>query len=553
MALVRATGIVGSGTLMSRALGFVRDMVIARTFDVGGATDAFFVAFRIPNFLRRLFAEGSFSLAFVPVFAEYYQRGDRRALKELLDAVTGALLAALLVVTGLGILGAGIVITIFAPGFVDDPQRFELARDLLRVTFPYLLFISLTALAGGVLNTLGRFFVPAVTPVLLNIALIAAALVWSPCFAEPVTALAWGIFVAGIGQLLLQIPILSRLGVLPRPRWRPGHAGVRRIARLMVPTLIGSSVAQINLLLDTLLASLLISGSVTWLYYADRLLEFPLGVFGVALSTVILPVLSRSYAANDGEGGRRTLAWALRWAALISLPAGVGLGLLAAAILTALFAYGAFTADDARYAAWALSAYAGGLPAFILIKALAPAYYARQDTRAPVRIAIVAMVTNMVLNVIFITVAAGYLQSAWPQSGGQWLSMVAATPGVHAALALASAVSGWLNAALLWRGLRRRELIPPPSDWWPVAWRSLLAAFIMALALLLLSQWWWPRAVDPAWLRILALFSLVAAGASVYFVVLWILALPWALLRTPTQTDSPRTSASGSAKVGVEK
>ncbi|MEE4297528.1 MAG: murein biosynthesis integral membrane protein MurJ, partial [Wenzhouxiangella sp.] len=292
MSLLRSTFNFGAMTLVSRVLGFVRDIVLARSFGANAATDAFFVAFKIPNFLRRLFAEGSFSLAFVPVLAEYREKGDQAALKSLIDATAGVLLSVLLVITAVGMMGAPWVVRVFAPGFADNTEQLALAADMLRVTFPYLLFIALTALAGGILNTLGRFALPALTPALLNISLIVAALGFSSFFAEPVKALAWGVLVAGILQLLVQLPLLARHGVLPRPVAQFSHPGVRRILRLMVPTLFGSSVAQINLLLDVLLASLLISGSLSWLYYADRLMEFPLGLFGVALSTVILPSLA---------------------------------------------------------------------------------------------------------------------------------------------------------------------------------------------------------------------------------------------------------------------
>lgn len=538
MALIRATGIVGSGTLLSRVLGFVRDMVIARVFGAGLATDAFFVAFRIPNFFRRLFAEGSFSLAFVPVFAEYYKQQDTRHMRQLVDAVSGALLAALLVMTAIGVLGAGWFVRLFAPGFLDQAEQFALARDLLRITFPYLFFISLTALAGGILNTMGRFFVPAVTPVLLNVSLITAALLGAPHFTRPITALAWGIFVAGVLQLALQVPVLMRLHVLPRPRWQLNHPGVKKVAVLMVPTLLGSSVAQINLLFDTLLASLLISGSVTWLYYADRLLEFPLGVFGVALGTVILPTLSKRVAEGAVEEQRQTLAWALRWSWLIALPAAVGLGVLAPAILLSLFAYDAFTVADAEYASWALSAYALGLPAFILVKALAPAFYSRQDTKTPVRIAVAAMLLNMVLNVVFITFTAIYLNAGLAgvlsmQLDEGWLSMLAQQPGAHAGLAVASAASAWLNAGLLWRGVKRHGHAPGVSELMPVLWRCLLACLVMGVVLFMLPHAWFPAETDSALWRVGQLVGLIVIGGLCYFGTLFATALPWNSLRSP--------------------
>ncbi len=381
MKLLKSTVSVGSATIVSRILGFVRDIVFARYFGVSGETDAFFLAFKIPNFMRRLFAEGSFSLAFVPVLSEVRESGDRQALKDLIDNVTGTLAGILLVITAIGILAAPAVLAIFAPGWlIQGRPEFQLSADMLRITFPYVLLISLTALSGGILNTFERFLVPALTPVLLNISLIAAVLL-SSRMEVPVKALAWGVLAAGIAQLLIQIPALMKLGVMPRPRWGWQHSGVRKILRLMIPTLIGSSVAQVNLLLDMVIATFLVSGSVTWLYYSDRLLEFPLGVFGVALSTVILPNLSRKFAARSPQAFSATLDWALRLALIITLPAALGLAVLAKPILITLFQYQAFVLSDVEMSALSLAAYATGLPAFIAVKVLAPGYYARQDTR----------------------------------------------------------------------------------------------------------------------------------------------------------------------------
>jgi len=528
--LLKSTANVGAATLLSRLSGLGRDLVIARVFGAGAATDAFFVAFRIPNFLRRLFAEGSFALAFVPLLAEYRARGDRAALRDLLDATSGVLLAALLLITAAAMLGARYVIMVFAPGFIDDPQQWRLAGDLLRLTFPYLLLISLTALAAGILNTFGRFFLPALTPVLLNLSLIAAALAAHAWFTIPVTALAAGVAVAGALQLAFLMPSLIRLGLLPRPRWRPGHEGVRRILRLMLPTLFGSSVAQINLLIDTLLASLLLTGSVSWLYYADRLLEFPIGVFGVALATVTLPALARHHANGEMEHGRRTLAWGIRWVWVIGLPAAFGLGLLAERILTALFAYGEFSAPDAALSAWAVIAYAPGLPAFLLIKSLAPAYYARQDTQTPVKIAVAALLANMVLNLAFLALGLGLFTTP---ADGSLLHRLGTTPGLHAALALASSSSAWLNAGLLWRGLERRGLTPEARG---LAWvfaRAGAASLVMAAGL----TWATPQfagwfQAGAAW-RIGALAVLVAGGALLYLSAARLFGLRPADLREP--------------------
>jgi putative peptidoglycan lipid II flippase len=449
MKLLKSTATVGAATMLSRILGFVRDVVLARMFGASGETDAFFLAFRIPNFMRRLFAEGSFSLAFVPVLSEYKANGDKQALRDLIDHVTGTLAGILLVLTSVGILAAPLVLSIFAPGWVaDERPEFSLSAGMLRITFPYIMLISLTALAGGILNTFGRFLVPALTPILLNVSLIAAAVLLAGHLEVPVTALAWGVLVAGFAQLLIQVPALVHLGLLPRPRWGWRHSGVRRIIKLMIPTLFGSSVAQVNLLVDSIIATFLVTGSVSWLYYSDRLLEFPLGVLGIALATVILPNLSQKHAKASTAEFSATLDWALRLAVIITVPAAVGLIILAGPILITLFQYDAFQADDVRMSAYSLVAYSAGLPAFIAVKVLAPGYYARQDTRTPVKIAIMAMVTNMLLNLLFV----GLLLN-----GG--------FEGPHAGLALASSVAAYLNAMLLLRGLSKREVFAPEKGW----------------------------------------------------------------------------------------
>ena len=331
--LLRSTAVFSSMTFLSRVFGLVRDQVYAAVFGASPAMEAFVVAFRIPNFMRRLSAEGSFSMAFVPVLAEYKANGDRAAVKDLIDRVTGTLTAFLLVLTGVAVLAAPWVMRVFAPGFEPGSEQSRLATEMLRITFPYVLFISLASLAGGILNTYERFAIPALSPVLLNVAMIAAALGLAPQMPrwgfEPVVALAWGVFAAGILQLAFQLPSLARMGLLPRPRLPAGHPGVRKIMRLMVPTLFGSSVAQFNLLFNTMAASMLFSGSVAWLYYSDRLLEFPLGMFGVAIGTVILPHLSSRHAASDPDGFSKGLDWGFRLCLLIGLPACLGLILCA--------------------------------------------------------------------------------------------------------------------------------------------------------------------------------------------------------------------------------
>lgn len=500
MQLLKSTAKVGAATITSRVLGFIRDMVLARYFGASGETDAFFLAFKIPNFMRRLFAEGSFSLAFVPVLSEVRASGDPQALKDLVDHVAGTLAGVLLAITALGILAAPVVLAIFAPGWaIEGRAEFALSAEMLRITFPYILLISLTALAGGILNTFDRFLIPALTPVLLNLSLIAAAVLLSARMEVPVMALAWGVLLAGIVQLLVQAPALMRLGLLPRPRWGWRHSGVRKILGLMIPTLIGSSVAQINLLLDTVIATFLVAGSVSWLYYSDRLLEFPLGVFGVALSTVILPNLSLKFARQNPQGFSATLDWALRLALIITLPAAFGLAILAAPILVTLFQYEAFRMSDVEMSALSLAAYAAGLPAFIAVKVLAPGFYARQDTRTPVKIAIIAMVANMLLNLAFV------------------VSLLAVDfRGPHMGLALASSVAAYINAGLLYRMLRRQDAYRPEAGWG----RVLLAVGLGCAAMVMVLAWQSPQLAQWAqWgasARTTRLVFLIVLGAAVY-------------------------------------
>ena len=434
--LLRATATVGSMTALSRVFGLLRDIVLARLFGASTGMDAFLVAFRIPNFFRRLFAEGAFTQAFVPVLAEYREQRRDEEVQALLDQIFATLSLVLSLFTVIGILSAPLVISLFAPGFLgsEDPRQ-VLATELLRITFPYLLFISLTAFAAGILNTWRHFAIPAFTPVLLNLSLIACAIFLAPHMAKPVTALAWGVFIAGIAQLLLQVPFLVRLGKLPRLRWRADRAGGRHVFRLLVPALYGASIVQINLLVDTFMASFLITGSISWLYFSDRLMEFPLGVFGIALATVILPQLAREYARATMGHFASVLRWGLRWVWLVALPASVGLILLAEPLLFTFFQYDQFRTTDVHMAARSLIAYAAGLVAFMLIKILAAAFFSRQQMSPPVRVATVAMIANIVLNIALIG------------------------PLAHAGLALATTLSAALQAFLLFILLYRLGLI----------------------------------------------------------------------------------------------
>ncbi len=519
--LFRSTAVVSGMTFLSRVLGLVRDIVVARFFGAGMATDAFFVAFKIPNFLRRLFAEGAFSQAFVPVLSEYQTQKGRDQTQALIDQTAGRLALTLFVVTVIGVITAPILIYLFAPGFTDLGRR-EMAVDMLRITFPYLFLISLTAFAGAILNAHNRFALPAFTPVLLNLSLIAAAIWLSPQLATPIHALAWGVFIGGVSQLALQAIALQRLGLLPRWK-RPsqeeaaaGAEGVRRILKLMLPALFGTSVSQLNLLLDTLLASLLVAGSVSWLYYADRLMEFPLGVYGIALSTVILPGLSRKHAAADAEQFSATLDWALRMVVLIALPASVGLGVLAGPLLSTLFERGEFMTSDVRMAQVALWAYASGVLAFILVKVLANGYFARQDTKTPVRIGIIAMLSNMLLNLLFI--------------GVLWLFDSGA---LHAGLALATAVAAFINAYLLGRGLRREGVLQWGPGWRPLLRQVSIASAVIGVVLFWLQPDLEAWSVADTWTRVLWLLGLVLLGKALYFASLWLTGLRPAHLKHP--------------------
>jgi len=523
--LLRSTAVFSAMTLVSRVSGLVRDQVYAGVFGANPAMDAFLVAFRIPNFLRRLSAEGSFSMAFVPVLSEYRERHDHAAVKALVDRVAGTLLAVLLVLTALAVLAAPWVIRVFAPGFDPAGPQGLLATEMLRITFPYLLFISMASLAGGVLNSYQRFAVPALSPVLLNVSMITAALALAPRMEQPVMALAWGVLVAGVLQLGFQLPSLTRLGLLPRPRWGAAHEGVRRVMRLMVPTLFGSSVAQLNLLLNTVVASMLVGGSVTWLYLGDRLLEFPLGMFGVAIGAVILPHLSRRHAAADPDGYSKALDWGLRLCLMIAVPACLGLMLCAEALVATLFQHGRFTAYDTRMARLTVVALSTALPAFLLVKVLAPAFYSRQDTRTPVKAGVVAVLANLVAIAVFLALALGLTEAgreAWAAGGGDLRVALKALPGAHGCLALATAVAGWTNALQLWWFLRRARVFNPEAGWGRFARQLLVASAAMVVVVLaLLSAWdgwtgWhWGE-------RVWKLAVLVGAGALAYVATLWL-------------------------------
>jgi putative peptidoglycan lipid II flippase len=499
LSLLRALATVSGLTFVSRVLGFVRDVVIAGTFGAGLATDAFFVAFRIPNLLRRLFAEGAFSQAFVPILAEYKAKHGADETRRLVDRVATALFLALAVATALGVAAATLIVYVTAPGFAATPEKFDLTVAMLRITFPYILFISLVSLAAGILNTWSRFAIPAITPTLLNVAFIVGALWLAPYFDPPVLVLAWAVLAGGVLQLAFQVPALAKIGMLPRPSLALGDPGVRRILMLMGPAVIGVSVAQISLLLNTIFASFLRTGSVSWLYYADRLMEFPTGLLGAALGTILLPSLAKLHAEGAADAYSDLLDWGLRLTFLLALPAGAALAVLATPLIATLFSYGRFGVEDLLMTRQALIAYSAGLLGLIVVRVLAPGFYARQDIRTPVKIALVALAATQVMNAAFIL------------------------PLRHAGLALAIALGACLNGALLYRTLRRREIFRPRPGWGTFMARVAGAVVAMAAALALAmgpAEWW----IGAGWrLRAPALAGLVALGGGVYFGVLWVL------------------------------
>ena len=519
--LLRAVSVVGSMTLLSRITGLARDVAFSHWFGAGVTMDAFFIAFKIPNLLRRFFAEGAFSQAFVPVISEYRTTRSPQEIRELIDRTSGTLALILFVVTVLGVVSAPILIMIFAPGFLDEGPRYGLARDMLRFTFPYIFFISLTALCGAILNSYQKFAAPAFTPVLLNLVLIGFAGWVAPDMARPAIGLAVGVFVAGVIQLTFQAAFLVRLKLLPQPRWGWAHDGVRKILKLMGPVIFGSSVAQINILFDTLVASFLVAGSISWLYYSDRLMEFPLGMFGVALATVILPNLSQQHARGSGEAFSDVLDWALRLVLIIGLPATLGLMALAGPLLTTIFFSGAFTERDVAMASASLIAYAFGLVAFILIKVLSAGFFARQDTRTPVRIAVMALVLNMLFNVIFVVtmVRSGFFAP-------------------HAGLAAATTLSAFFNAGLLLRALRAKGVYLPRLGWGRLFVRVIISCTLMTMSIV------WLREQVGDWIelslldRVQALAACVLVGMMVYFFFCYLLGMRPKHLRLRDQGSS---------------
>ncbi|WP_409476784.1 murein biosynthesis integral membrane protein MurJ [Stenotrophomonas sp. Y-13] len=508
-----------SMTMISRVLGLVRDQAISITFGANATTDAFWVAFRVPNFLRRLFAEGSFATAFVPVFTEVKETRPHADLRELMARVSGTLGGVLLVLTALGLIFTPQVAWLFADADAADPVKYGLLVDLLRLTFPFLLFVSLTALAGGALNSFQKFAMPALTPVILNLCMIAGALWLAPRLEVPILALGWAVLVAGVLQLLFQLPSLKGINLLTLPRWGWNHPDVRKVLTLMVPTLFGSSVAQINLMLDTVIAARLSDGSQSWLSLADRFLELPLGVFGVALGTVILPALARHHVKTDGEGFSNALDWGLRMTLLIAVPSMLGLLLLAQPLIATLFQYREFTDFDTRMTALSVYGLSFGLPAFALLKVVLPAFYSRQDTRTPVRAGVAALVANMVFNFVLLAVLYQVMVPEALKAQGV-MAALAAQPGLHLALGIASALSSYLNLALLWYWLGRTGVYQRRPGWGGYVLRLVVACAAMSAVLLGLLHWLPGFGGMDKWQRIGSLALLVGGGGLTYLLAM---------------------------------
>ncbi len=501
MNLLRTLGTISSLTLVSRILAFARDILIARIFGAGMATDAFFVAFKLPNLLRRLFAEGAFSQAFVPIFAEYKNRRGHEETKLMVDHVTTLLAIILFFVTLIGIIAAPILVYISAPGFAATPEKFDLTIQLLRITAPYIFFISLVSVAAGILNTYNKFWVPAFAPILLNLCFIGGALWLAPYFDPPILALAWAVFVAGFVQLAFQIPFLKKIGMLPTWRFNLKDAGVWRILKQMGPAVFGVSIAQISLLINTIFASFMVAGSVSWLYFADRLMEFPAGVLGAAIATILLPSLSKHHADGNLVEYSRLLDWGLRLTVMLTLPAALALGMMAVPLLSTFFQYGAFAAHDVLMTRNALVGYSVGLIGILTVKVLAPAFYARQDIRTPVKIGLITLLATQAMNLLFIF--------------GMELQ--------HAGLALSIGLGACLNSAILFYLLRKRGIYQPQPGW-----GKFLAKLAAALLVLGLTLWFGMGSeqswlTSSGWARIGRLTGLVVMGVTVYFAVLWLL------------------------------
>lgn len=497
---IRSGFIISLMTSLSRILGLLRDIIIARYFGSDSHSDAFFVAFKIPNFLRRLFAEGAFSQAFVPILANSSAQQSEQETKILINHIGAYLLQILFVITLIAIIIAPLIILIFAFGFYQIPEKFNLATQMLRITFPYLLLVSLTAFFGAILNTYHQFAAPAFAPVLLNISMIACAIFLSPYLSEPIIALAWGVLIGGITQCLFQIPFLKRINRLPKFKftWHKGqHPAIKTLKQKMLPAMFGVSVVQINLLIDTVIASFLVSGSISWLYYADRLLELPLALIGISLATLSLAKLSNAFAIKDDKNYEKILSKAISIAIILGLPATIALILLAEPIMNTLFTYGQFTHDHATQSANALVAYGFGLLALIFVKILAPAFYARSDIKTPVKIGVIALVVNVIFNLILVNYFA------------------------HVGLAMATSLSAIVNASLLYYALHQQKIYQLSAVIIKLSLHSVVATIIMVSLIVYFNLHTINYELIEVWQRIRLLSLTTILGIATYFVSLF--------------------------------
>ncbi len=501
--LLKSGLIVSAMTFISRILGLVRDVVVANLMGAGAAADVFFFANKIPNFLRRLFAEGAFAQAFIPVLTEVKGEDDFSELRKFIAQVAGTLGVIVTLVTIVGVIASPVLAALFGAGWFYDGlkddtswEKFELASTMLKITFPYLMFISLAGLCGAVLNTLNKFAVAAFTPVLLNVSIISFAIYLAPVFEEPAFALAWGVFFGGVLQLGFQLPFLYKAGLISKPIWSWNEPGVVKVRKLMLPALFGVSVGQLNLLFDTIIASFLMTGSISWLYYSDRLLEFPLGLFGIAIATVILPTLSRNHVSSDDRAFTANMDWAVRMVCLLGIPAAGGLMVLAQPMLLTIFQHGAFSPADAQASAYSLIAYATGLLSFMLVKVLAPGFFSRQDTRTPVKFGIWCMAANMLFNLLL----------------APWMGYIG--------LAIATSMSAAMNAGLLYITLHKTHVYRVTRATFGFVARVLLATGLMVVAIYFClpdSSLW------PHWSTVektLELSKLIGLGAGVFVLAL---------------------------------
>ncbi|UDG79373.1 putative lipid II flippase MurJ [Candidatus Ecksteinia adelgidicola] len=502
MNLFKSLAIVSIITIFSRLLGFSRDTVIAKIFGASVTMDAFFVAFKIPNFLRRIFAEGAFSQAFIPILSEYKNQKNKEETRNFIAHVSGALTLVLIVITTLGILIAPWIIFITAPGFVHIPDMFILTIALLRIIFPYILFISLASLAGAILNTWNHFSVPAFMPAFLNISIISCALFTSSYFHPQVKILAWSVIGGGILQLIYQLPYLFKIGMLVFPQFKLYEVGVWRVIRQMGPAILGVSVSQISLVINTLFSSFLISGSVSWIYYADRLMEFPSGVLGVALNTILSPLLIKSFSINDDNEYSRLIDWGLRVSFLLALPSAIALSILAKPLIITLFQYGKFSAFDTEMTKNTLIAYSIGLIGLILVKILAQSFYSRQETKTPVKIAIISLIMTQIMNLVFLNTLK------------------------HVGLALSIALAASVNAMLLYWKLRQKKIFQPQPGW--LIFFIKLGIAVLVMTGVLIGFIWW---LMPCWdqgnmlERLLRLLAVIIIGMTSYFSILACLGL----------------------------